>query len=436
MIHVYGKRVVEIDGVSPGLITMDGATIVGLERNPTELPVGTQLVSDGCLVFPGFIDIHTHCREDVSGEDTYKEDYTTVGRAALSGGVVCIADMPNNPIVPSNCFRYMEKLRLTERCPVDVLPYAGIGPSTSQFDDAVTGLRTDIKFARFPYKVFMGPSTRSEDLLYFTNAGQLSSTLARYRDCQVSFHCEDPVLLHANRSQLTHELRRPSVCEESAIDTACELIECHGLRGKICHVSTKLGLTTLLGARESGVAVKCEVTPHHLYFDVEMLTSENRPFLQMNPPLRSRAEREFLLEQVRRDKIDFLASDHAPHTTTDKLRGISGVPELDTYGPFVGWLIQVAKVKPVTIFNMACKAPGEWISIFQPERKLGRLATGYEASVTVLDLAKVAVDGRPLYTKCGWSPFDLRTLPGLVQTVYYKGEKVVDGVYMKDFKSV
>lgn len=421
-------NVVEADGVGKGVITVDGGVIVDFQRIDPRIAedvlaiYGADNYYDNCLIFPGFIDIHTHCREDVTGKDNHKEDYASVGRAALSGGVVCVADMPNNPVVPLDRASYDAKEQIPlDHCPIDVLLYAGVGPDTQPFD----------RDGEFPYKVFLGPSTRSEDALHFKHYAQLSTALARYRGKSVSFHCEDPTLLTIHKGLATHEERRAPICEWSAIDVATDFIEYHGLRGKICHVSTADGMKTILAKKAAGVNVTAEVTPHHLYFDTGMITEENRHFLRMNPPIRSREDREFLLEMVRQDKFDFLATDHAPHTVEEKLRGISGVPQLDTYGPFVAWLIKEHGVSPEVIFRMACQRPGEWVSSFLPEKKLGRIQAGYEANVTVLDLSRPAVEGRPLYTKCNWSPFDLRQLPGMVKTVYYRGEKVVDEQYMK-----
>lgn len=430
-------NVVEADGVKRRLITMDSGVILSVQEAEDALMVhGADNFGDECLIFPGFIDIHDHCREDVSGRDMHKEDYVTAGRAAISGGVVCITDMPNNPIVPYNANLYREKRYLAEsKCPVDVMLYAAVNQDSEPFDGGLKPADLEkIKQTDTPYKAFIGPSTNHSGDLNFDDPGKLLRALRRYAGRSVSFHCEDPVLLGVMAKQPTHETRRPPEAEFTCIDTTCELIQEVGLRGKICHVSTQIGLETIVGYKANKVDVQCEVTPHHLYFDTEMLTDENRRWLQMNPPIRPRKDREFLLQAVRDGWFDFLATDHAPHTKEEKLKGTSGVPMLDTYGPFVAWLIKEQGVSPVTIFKMACKNPGEWVTQFWSQRQMGRILPGYEASITVLDMSKTAADcGRPLYTKCGWSPFDLRKLPGTVRTVWLKGEKVVDGQYMKGF---
>lgn len=415
--NVFGT-VVEADGVSPGIITIKDGVITGFIRTGPDVLTLTgnryNYALDRFLIFPGFIDIHTHCREDVTGNENHKEDYGTVGLAAISGGVTYIADMPDNPVQPTTLDAYDAKRRLTSRCPVDVLCYGGVGPNTHPF-------------GRVPYKVFMGTGVGD---LFFKDHTALAKTLERYRGQNVSFHCEDPTLLDLHKHERNHEHRRPPMCEYTAIEVAINFIKDFNLTGKICHVSTAQGLDLIIKAKAAGVNVTCEVTPHHLFFDAEMITHENRRFLQMNPPLRRPSDRKHLLEAVRNGNVDFLATDHTPHTTHEKLRGISGVPQLDTYGSFVAWLVKEQHVDPLTIFKMACKNPGEWVGSFTG-RKIGRIQSGYEASVTILDMTKPPVDGRPLYTKCNWSPFDLRTLPGTVQTVFLKGEKVVDGLFIK-----
>lgn len=430
--RIFGN-VVEIDGVRKRIINFDKGRITSVDSVTDGVSAvhGADNYNDNFLIFPGFIDIHTHCREDTSGKDIHKEDYLTVGRAALSGGVVCIADMPNNPIVPRDLQSYNQKRCLAEsKCPIDVLIYAGISQAAEPFDGNLLDSR--IKQCDRPYKVFMGPSTNHSGDLNFDDKIELLRTLGKYAGRSVSFHCENPTILDAMVKRSTHETRRPPDAEFTAIDTAIEIINSVGCRGKICHVSTQIGLESILMAKTAGVNVECEITPHHLYFDTEMLTDENRRWLQMNPPIRSRKDREFLLQAVKNGKFDYLATDHAPHTKNEKMRGISGVPTLDTYGPFVAWLLNQG-VSAKVLFQMACQRPGEWIRQFWPERQIGRILPGYEASFTVLDLSKSAIDGRPLYTKCGWSPFDLRNLPGMVQTVWLKGERVVEGQYIKGF---
>ncbi len=389
---------VEID-VKTGLIVHVGAKTGHSDLDATE-----------CLIFPGFGDIHVHAREDASGTQTYKEDFRSASAAAVHGGVVQMADMPNNPTAPVDDARYAAKERLTAVSDVQVTLYAGIGPTTAPLTRHV------------PYKVYMGPSVGD---LFFTSQAQLEEVIARYRGCNVSFHCEDPEILEASRGEPTHEARRPARAEITATAFALHLIETYDLQGKLCHYSTREGLEQIKAASARGVRVTCEVTPHHLFFDTSMLTDANRMALQMNPPLRTREDRLALVEALRVGHIDYVATDHAPHTLEEKAVGASGVPLLDTYGAFAAWLMREQGFTPQEIARVCAYNPGRFVREFLPEgcgEGYGVIAPGYVGSLTVLDLeAPYRVTRESVRSKCGWSPFEGYTLPGSVRYTVLRG---------------
>ena len=372
---------------------------------------------ESCLIFAGMGDIHIHARDDVSETETYKEDFGTAAQAAIHGGVVHVADMPNNRIAPVDDASYrakQEHLR-SRNVPIEVTLYAGIGPQTSPLSFAV------------PYKVYMGHSVGD---LFFTTLEQLDATLAPYRGCDVSFHCEDPVLLETNKGAATHEQRRPPECEISATRFALTMIEKYDLTGKLCHYSVGEGLPLIRQARRRGLRVTCEVTPHHLYFDTAGITEDNRKMMQMNPPLRATADRLAMLAALRDGTLDYLATDHAPHTLEEKARGISGQPHLDTYGAFVTWLIVSQGFRPEQVAAFCSENPGRFVNRYsglqgREPRKFGRIEPGYVASLTVLNLARpVTIRREELRTKCGWSPFEGVTFPGSVEAVFLDGKLV------------
>jgi dihydroorotase len=170
--------------------------------------------------------------------------------------------------------------------------------------------------------------------------------------------------------------------------------------------------------------VTAEVTPHHVYYDTAMLTAENRPWMQMNPPLRAPADRLAMLAALREGPADYLATDHAPHTIEEKRRGVSGQPHLDTFGPFVTWLLVEQGFTPERVAAICSANPGTFVNAFRTE-KFGRLLPGYVGSLTVLDLKKPTLVRREdLKTKCGWSPFEGVTFPGSVAGVFVRGVRV------------
>lgn len=432
---IVAGQLVGPEGLRRGQVRFEGKTIaeVGDHLGPPDFVYGEE-----CLIFAGMGDIHIHARDDVSERETYKEDFATAAAAALHGGVVHVADMPNNPCAPVDDESYAAKQRHLEsrHVPIQVTLYAGIGPGTRPLSKPV------------PYKAYMGPSVGE---LFFSSLKELETTIAAYRGQCVSFHCEDPLLLESHREAPTHEQRRPRECEVSATRFALYLIEKYDLSGKLCHYSVKQGLPLIREARADGLRVTCEVTPHHLYFDVSDVTEHNRGLMQMNPPLRNPEDKRAMLEALRDGTLDYLATDHAPHTLDEKVgrltavnspgsesgaspphplisspcRPVSGQPHLDTYGAFVTWLLLEQGFPPERIAEVCSANPGEFVNPYTAPRKFGRIEPGYVASLTVLNLDRpTTIRREDLKTKCGWSPFEGITFPGCVEAVFLDGRLV------------
>lgn len=357
------------------------------------------------LIFPGFIDVHVHAREDATSTQSYKEDFETAGFAAIHGGVTAIVDMPNNPRPPVDDATYLAKREIARKCPVDVLLYAGIGPRTQPLSFPV------------PYKAYMGPSIGD---LFFKSEESLREALARYRGHRVSFHAEDPEILESARSAGTHGERRPARAEARAVETAISLSEAFGIIPNICHLSTAAGLEHIRAARKRGLEVTCEVTPHHLYYDLENSSNYSNPsYLQCNPPVRSRLDRIALLEAFRAGEIDYLATDHAPHSLEENERGISGVPHLDTLGAFAFWLLE-ERVSLRTIRLAAAERPGKFLNRFLPTLH-GKIERGYVGSLTILEKRPMTVRRQGLKTRSGWSPFEGCQFSGRVSHTVVRG---------------
>lgn len=398
----------DVDGVRPGQIVMEEGVIVAVG---TGLGRANHVFPERCLIFAGMGDIHIHAREDMTGRDNHKETFASAAAAALHGGVVHVADMPNNPAAPIDDASYAAKetLLLGQQLPVVFTLYAGVGPGTRP-------LKRDV-----PYKAYMGPSVGE---LFFSTLEELDRTLAHYASQAVSFHCEDPILLEKHKTAPTHETRRPPECELSATRFALAMIEKYHLRGKLCHYSVGEGLPLIRAAKVRGLQVTAEVTPHHVFFDTAMITPANHKAMQMNPPLRAPADRAAMLEALRDGSADYLATDHAPHTLAEKEKGVSGQPHLDTYGPFVTWLLVEQGFTPERIAAICSANPGSFVNPYQRE-KYGRLLPGYAGSLSILDLKKPKTIRREdLRTKCGWSPFEGVTFPGSVAAVFVRGRRV------------
>jgi dihydroorotase len=408
MLRVEG-RIANHDREFEGAIEINTET--GLIERVGPVTGKSDLDLRGQIIFPGFGDLHIHAREDESQSQVDQEDFSTISVASIHGGVTHVADMPNNPVAPVDDKRYAEKEKLTAKSAVHVTLYAGIGPDTNPL------------MRNVPYKAFMGPSVGD---LFFSSQQQLEAVIAKYRGKNVSFHCEDPAILRESKGAATHEQRRPASAEITATEFALTLIERYGLIGKLCHYSTKGGLEKIAAAKARGVRVTAEAVPHHLFFDDTMLTDENRLWLRMNPPLRGREDRLALIAALRGGLVDYLATDHAPHSPEDKMKGSSGVPHLDTYGAFATWLMAAHGFSTRDIARVCSYNPGCFVNEFLPPgfgKGFGVIEPGYLGSLTILNPDAPSVVRRgELKTKCGWSPFEGYTLPGRVTYTILKGK--------------
>lgn len=424
------KNIVTIDAVcaeSTGVlrkkISFNSDTFLIEENLDTDCPVD-YFFDDDCLLFAGMGDVHIHAREDVSQKNIYKEDFTSASRAGINGGLAHVCDMPNNPIPPIDDESYLEKLKLTKKTNYPYMLYAGVGPKTRPLTFPV------------PYKVYMGPSIGE---LFFTNLAELQEVLSYYRGAWVSFHCEDPEVLEHCKNEATHFLRRPVDAEIMATKQALDLIREFDLKGKLCHYSAKVGLQLIRNQKAKGLSVSCEVTPQHLYFSEENITPKRETYFQMNPPIRRETDREALLAAFKKGEIDFLATDHAPHSPEEKAKGTSGLTGLDTYAGFVSWLLVQENVDPKIIAKCCSENPGAFFNQFLPSltprsdvyqnlgKGFGFLRPGFSASFTVLNLSTpTTVNSDFLKTKCSDSPFVGTTFPGSLEALFLKG-KIISG---------
>jgi dihydroorotase len=424
------KNIVTIDavcaestGVARKKISFNSDTFLIEENLDSDRPVD-YFFDDDCLLFAGMGDVHIHAREDVSQKNIYKEDFISASKSGINGGLAHCCDMPNNPVPPIDDESYLEKLKLTQKSNYPIMLYAGIGPKTRPLSFTV------------PYKVYMGPSVGE---LFFTNLEELREVLQFYRGEWVSFHCEDPEILEQCKNEASHFLRRPVEAEIMATKQALDLIREFDLKGKLCHYSAKVGLQLIRNQKAKGLNVSCEVTPQHLYFSEEKISPDRETYFQMNPPIRQEKDREALLNAFKKGEIDFLATDHAPHSPEEKMKGISGLTGLDTYAGFVSWLLVNENIDPKIIAKCCSENPGAFFNQFLLTvstktlnyRNLGRgfgfLRPGFSATFTILNLnSETSVTPDFLKTKSADSPFVGTIFPGSLEALFLRG-RIISG---------
>ncbi|MGY3837274.1 dihydroorotase [Bacillus atrophaeus] len=361
----------------------------------------TVIDANGLFVSPGLVDLHVHFREP-GGEK--KETIKTGAKAAARGGFTTVAAMPNTRPVPDTK-EQMEWVqnRIQETSSVRVLPYASI--TIRQIGDEMTNFE-ELKEA--------GAFAFTDDGVGIQTAGMMYEAMKRAAaiDKAIVAHCEDNSLIyggsvHEGSFSKANGLNGiPSVCESVHIARDILLAEAANCHYHVCHISTKESVRVVRDAKKAGIRVTAEVTPHHL-----LLCDEDIPGLdtnyKMNPPLRGAEDREALIEGLLDGTIDFIATDHAPHTEEEKNTEMKlapfGIVGLETAFPLLythfvkngQWslkqLVDYMTIKPCEAFKLP----------------YGTLQVGQTADITVIDLEKEAsIDKETFMSKGKNTPFN------------------------------
>lgn len=355
----------------------------------------------GNIISAGFIDVHVHLREP-GGEA--KETIMTGTTAAAKGGFTTICAMPNTTPVPDHQLVLSDIVdRMEQVATVRVLPYATITKELKgeKLSD-MAALKQAGAFAFTDDGV--GIQTADVMLAAMTQAAKLNMPIVA--------HCEDNSLLHGgviHAGITSKKMNLPgiaSVSESVQIARDVLLAEATGCHYHVCHVSTKESVRVIRDAKRAGIAVTAEVTPHHLLLN-ETAIVENDANYKMNPPLRSIEDQQALLAGLLDGTIDFIATDHAPHTEMEKANGLEtapfGIVGLETAFPLLythfvqtnkvtlRQLLDWLTVKPAKVFDMSS----------------GKLAVGEKADLTILNLSNTwQIDKQQFASKGHNTPFD------------------------------
>ncbi|MBR3391599.1 MAG: dihydroorotase [Firmicutes bacterium] len=274
----------------------------------------SSFASSEYYLFPGFVDVHVHLREPGF---SYKETIASGTRAAARGGYCAVCPMPNLDPVPDSPANLKVQTDIIRRdAVVDVYPYGAItkGERGAELADLA---------ALAPHVVAF-----SDDGRGVQSAEQMHRAMeqAKALGKLIVAHCEDESLLHGgciHDGEYARSHGLPGICSASEwkqIERDLELAAQTGCGYHVCHVSCKESVALLRDAKKSGVDVTWETAPHYLLLDDSQLTDDGR--FRMNPPIRSKADREALLEAAADGTLDMIATDHAPHSAEEKSRGL------------------------------------------------------------------------------------------------------------------
>lgn len=339
-------------------------------------------------VLPGVIDVHTHMRDPGL---THKEDFTSGSRACARGGVTTFIDMPNTiPVTVTEKALMDKKAMMVGRSYVDY----GFHFGGSKKDNSEEIKKVLDKVAST--KIFLNMSTGDmliEDEKVVENI---------FRESRI-------ISVHA---------------EEGMVEKAIEFCKKYDKELYLCHLSKASEIELLKQAKAEGVKVFGEVTPHHLFLNVDDVnaTERSKMLLRMKPELKEKSDNEGLWKALADGTLDSIGTDHAPHLIEEKLAKLTyGVPSVENSLEMMLSGVKENRITFERLIEVMCKNPAK---IFKIKNK-GDIAVGYDGDLVIVDINDNSpIKDDKVITKANWTPFENCNRGGRVLTTILRGEIV------------
>jgi dihydroorotase len=430
-----GKYLIKDANIVNNGITVFGSVLINentiskiyTDTLPSELPANTIVVdAKGKYLLPGVIDDQVHFRQPGL---THKGDIHSETRAAVAGGVTSIMEMPNTN--PQTTTQALLKEKYEMGAHDSMVNYSFYMGATN--DNIKELLNTDPKNV-CGIKVFMGSSTGN----MLVDKRETLEAIFKESPLLIATHCEDEAMIQQNIAtyrekyhdhipiQCHPDIRSAEACYKSSA-MAVELAHKYNTRLHILHLSTAREMSLF----DNTIALKdkkitAEVCVHHLWFsDKDYAVFGN--YIKWNPAIKSEIDKEGLWEALLENRIDVIATDHAPHTLEEKQNGYTKAP---SGGPLVqhslvAMLEQVKKgrLSIEKVVEKMCHAPAE---LFRVEKR-GFIKEGYFADLVLVDInSPWTVNKENILYKCGWSPFEGIQFHSKVTHTFVNGQLVYD----------
>ena len=388
--------------------------------------------ANGKYLLPGLIDDQVHFREPGL---THKATIQSEARAAVAGGITSFMEMPNT--VPQALTQELlqNKYEIAERCSLANYSFF-MGASNDNIEEV---LKTDREKV-CGVKVFMGSSTGN---MLVDNEQTLTNIFSKV-DMLIATHCEDEATIRKNTAlykdkygddmpiKYHPEIRDAEACYLSS-SMAVDLAKKHDTRLHILHISSER--ETHLFRNDIPLTEKritAEACVHHLWFD-DSDYDEKGTFIKWNPAVKSKADKEGIWKAVLDNRIDIIATDHAPHTLEEKQNNYWNAP---SGGPLVQHALQAmidatneGKITIERVVEKMCHAPAIMFDV----KERGFIREGYWADLVLVDLDKQqTVSKDNILYQCGWSPFEGHTFASSISKTFVSGNMVYsDGIFIE-----
>lgn len=397
-----------------------------------DVPVDTVINAEGMLLLPGVIDDQVHFRDPGL---THKGNIFSESRAAVAGGVTSFMDMPNTMPLTTTIEALEDKYKIgAEKSVANYSFY--MGATNSNLDE----LRKVDPRTVCGLKVFMGSSTGN---MLVDNKETLSG-IFREIPMLIATHCEDEATIQQNKAHYKslygddlpiqyHSLIRDAEACYRSSSFAVELATKYNARLHVLHLSTEKEMSLFDNSKPlTEKKITAEVCVHHLWFsDADYATYGNR--IKWNPAIKAASDRQALIEAVKSNKIDVIATDHAPHLLREKegscLKAASGGP-LVQHSLVV--MLQMVKSGIFTYEKVVEKMSHAVADLYRVEKR-GYIRPGYFADLVLVDAnSEWTVNQDNILYFCGWSPFEGTSFSHQVKTTWVNGTRVYDNGVVND----
>ena len=391
-------------------------------------PKGSEELIDatGLHLLPGWIDDQVHFREPGL---THKATIASESRAAVAGGITSFIEMPNTQPQTTTSKALEDKL---DRAAKDSI--ANYGFLFGGTNDNLEEIKSFDTTQAAGLKLFLGSSTGN----MLVDDEKVLKKIFSSTDLPIAVHCEDENTIRKNLAEHIAqygddipiekhpEIRSEAACYSSS-SRAIRLAKVTGARLHVFHLST--AIETELFSNQKPLAEKkitAEVCVHHLWFSEEDYAKKGT-LIKWNPAVKKVSDREALWKALNEDKIDVLATDHAPHTEQEKqnpyTKAPSGGPLVQHAFPALLTAVQQGKTTLEKLVEKACHNPAILFKI----QNRGFLREGYFADLVLVDLnQKFTVVKEDLRYQCGWSPFEGTTFGATIAKTFVNGNLVYD----------
>jgi dihydroorotase len=425
-ILIYNAQMVNEGELTQKDLLIRGDKIVKISHRI--VPKGNEELIDatGLHLLPGWIDDQVHFREPGL---THKATIASESRAAVAGGITSFIEMPNTQPQTTNALALKDKL---DRAAKDSI--ANYGFLFGGTNDNLEEIKSFDTTQAAGLKLFLGSSTGN----MLVDDEQVLEKIFSSTDLPIAVHCEDENTIRKNLAEYIAiygdnipiekhpEIRSEAACYLSS-SRAIRLAKATGARLHVFHLSTDI--ETELFSNQKPLTEKkitAEVCVHHLWFSEEDYAQKGT-LIKWNPAVKKATDQEALWKALNEDKIDVLATDHAPHTFEEKqnpyTKAPSGGPMVQHAFPALLTAVQQGKISLEKLVEKACHNPAILFKI----QNRGFLREGYFADLVLVDLnQKFTVVKEDLLYQCGWSPFEGTTFGATIVKTFVNGNLVYD----------